>query len=629
MTSNIQIFISQRIDLNSKTLNSQIFQPVRCGAIYDNKPSSIPGDETGVNISKKRESYCELTVQYWAWKNVVADYYGLFQYRRYLSFNPSINLSLMDKWGTISTPFFNNGVIHENKLDNDLEICNIVSKYDVVTMRPCMLNTVSRNSVYDQFEKNGVKLHAKDLSIIMDIIHDKFPSFDSIANDYIYKGNKLYLFNIFIMKKKFFFSYCEWLFTILEEFEKRVDMKDYSIEAYRTPGHLGERLFGIYYTYLQKTQGITSLELPVLFFENSEKNVEINTLKKDMCIPIVMTSSEFYAPYCAATIQSIIDSSSNEHSYKIFILHSGLIQKTQTLLHSMIKGKTNFQIMFINVKQFISGYNLYESPTISIETYYRMVIPEILKKYDKLIYIDSDICVNKDLYDLYNINIGDNWIGAIVDVCAAGLVNGFSVEARQYVENKLQLKNPLHQFNAGVLIINNKEFQKEFTMKYLLEFAQAGNFRFQDQDALNILCEDHVFWINQEWNFFGDPIDSYRGRVEQYAPRNIYKEYREAALNPKIVHYAGNEKPWLYPNFEWADLFWKNFIKTPFYSPYILQQINSKVTNQTNSETNNKNVVVIDDRQKGIIRKIVNYFFPLNSKRRNRLKKLLPFLTRK
>ena len=47
------------------------------------------------------------------------------------------------------------------------------------------------------------------------------------------------------MKKELFNSYCKWLFDILNEFEKRVDMSTYSVEGYRTPGHLGERLFGI------------------------------------------------------------------------------------------------------------------------------------------------------------------------------------------------------------------------------------------------------------------------------------------------------------------------------------------------------------------------------------------------
>ena len=44
-------------------------------------------DNNGDNISAKNSQYCELTAQYWAWKNIDCDYYGFFHYRRYLTFH--------------------------------------------------------------------------------------------------------------------------------------------------------------------------------------------------------------------------------------------------------------------------------------------------------------------------------------------------------------------------------------------------------------------------------------------------------------------------------------------------------------------------------------------------------------
>lgn len=85
--SNIRIFVSHRIDIDSETVDTPVYFPVRCGAVYDESNSEIQGDDTGDNISKLRMSFCEFTVQYWAWKNVDADYYGLCHYRRYLSFS--------------------------------------------------------------------------------------------------------------------------------------------------------------------------------------------------------------------------------------------------------------------------------------------------------------------------------------------------------------------------------------------------------------------------------------------------------------------------------------------------------------------------------------------------------------
>ena len=86
----IKIFVSHRIDLDSETIDNPLFVPVRCGAVFDKRENvTMLGDNTGDNISEKRMSFCELTVQYWAWKNVEADYYGLCHYRRYFSFSDS------------------------------------------------------------------------------------------------------------------------------------------------------------------------------------------------------------------------------------------------------------------------------------------------------------------------------------------------------------------------------------------------------------------------------------------------------------------------------------------------------------------------------------------------------------
>ena len=65
----ISIFVSRRIDVNIMAVDNPLYRPMRCGAVFDTaRNSAYAGDNTGNNISNKRLSYCELTVQYWAWK---------------------------------------------------------------------------------------------------------------------------------------------------------------------------------------------------------------------------------------------------------------------------------------------------------------------------------------------------------------------------------------------------------------------------------------------------------------------------------------------------------------------------------------------------------------------------------
>ena len=87
--TDVKIFVSTRIDLDAKQIENPLLIPVRCGAVFDERTNvKSLGDNTGDNISAKRMSFNELTVQYWAWKNQKADYFGICHYRRFLAFNP-------------------------------------------------------------------------------------------------------------------------------------------------------------------------------------------------------------------------------------------------------------------------------------------------------------------------------------------------------------------------------------------------------------------------------------------------------------------------------------------------------------------------------------------------------------
>ena len=110
----IKIFVSHRIDLDADCLDQDIYVPVRCGAVFDNKSSTIAGDDTGDNISALNDYYSELSAQYWAWKNYDTlgnpDYIGFMHDRRHFLFNENIELmeeEWLEKSGYHFYPFIN------------------------------------------------------------------------------------------------------------------------------------------------------------------------------------------------------------------------------------------------------------------------------------------------------------------------------------------------------------------------------------------------------------------------------------------------------------------------------------------------------------------------------------------
>lgn len=195
------------------------------------------GDNTGDNISNKNANYCELTGLYWAWKNLNCEYIGLCHYRRYFAKKEKVR----DKKERIMGA-------------HDYE--SLLEKYDVIlpTKRNYYIETVR-----SQYEHAHVK---SDLDTVKQVIDELYPDYSN-AFEVVMNRRRLHILNMFVMKKSLFDEYCKWLFTILFEVEKRVDISSYSVYEARIFGFLSERLFNV---WLEKQQ-LNCKEVPVVFLE--------------------------------------------------------------------------------------------------------------------------------------------------------------------------------------------------------------------------------------------------------------------------------------------------------------------------------------------------------------------------
>ena len=199
------------------------------------------GDDTGENISAKNANYCELTGLYWAWKNLNCEYIGLCHYRRYFANKPKSN-NLDDKKAA---------VFHRK----DYEI--LLKKYDVILPK-------KRNYYIETVRSQYEHAHNKrDLDEVERIIQKLYPEYSGEFIKVMSK-RKLYILNMFAMRKDLFDKYCQWLFKILFELEKRIDVSSYDAYQRRVFGFLSERLFNV---WLAKQQ-LNIVEVDVINLEN-------------------------------------------------------------------------------------------------------------------------------------------------------------------------------------------------------------------------------------------------------------------------------------------------------------------------------------------------------------------------
>lgn len=215
----------------------------------------IRSDRTdGDNIAVK-ECYCELRAQYWVWKNAQLskdDYVGFFHYRRYLDFSRGRACAL---------PLHKRGLPYRivkwpsSEQYTEQKIVNCIEGFDVIAP----IWEYTGVSVWDRYSQSKQQRN-QDLQLIYNILKEKYPHFIHAADTYL-SGKGEYYGNMYIMRWPLFQKYCAWIFEILNEFDSQV-----LSPLPRTNGFLGERLFGIYFTWLLEQKNVLCGELLRLHF---------------------------------------------------------------------------------------------------------------------------------------------------------------------------------------------------------------------------------------------------------------------------------------------------------------------------------------------------------------------------
>ena len=622
----ICIYVAHSPDSRQARCRHPLFYHVAAGSVLWKQPvpKGMLKDHTGINISGKNRSYCELTVQYWAWKNENADMYGFCHYRRYFSF-ASENLPGAD-CGPAVFPYMERGLLRRVCCPDERAIREKAGQYDFLIAKGIPVRPWAKN-VYENFKK-APHLHGEDLDLFLKILCRRYPKLRKAVKTYM-AGSMFYPFNMFLMKRELFGEYCTMLFAALEEFEQYTDMSLYSREALRTPGHLGERFAGIYYTYLQQMGGYRLGELQTVLFEQTgrqpepgsknprqvlsvqkqegmhqktleQEGMHQKTLEQEGMhqktpeqkqegiyqtrmehkqknlqeVLVVLAADRFYAPILFVCLKSLCSYTSPDRKYRICILHTDMDQAAvQQFVQGLSAG--HIRIDFWNVGAKIAGYHLKGKGSITAETYYRFLIPKLFRRYPKAVYLDADTLVCVDIARLYDVQLGDCLLAAAPDVDVIGQYNGANPDTRYYQENTLRLEDPYSYIQAGVLVMNIPQLNKEISVRQLLTMAQQRDYRYSDQDIFNIVCQGRIRRLDLSWNVLMD-CGPKRSEVIRHVPADLLEAYERARKSPCIIHYCGSPKPWEDPGGDFAEQFWETARQTPYYEVLLRRMTDQK-----------------------------------------------------
>ncbi len=258
-----------------------------------------------------------------------------------------------------------------------------------------------------------------------------------------------------------------------------------------------------------------------------------------MCkeIPVFFSIDDGYAPYLAAALCSAVEHAREDRHYRAIILHQDLSEAHQKRLKAL--EKPHFQVEFVQMQKGLESItdrmsNRLRCDYFTLTIYFRLFIPAMFPQYDKGIYIDSDVILQGDLSELFDTDIGDNYLGACTDLSIQQIP-----ELIHYIRDAIGVA-PMEYINSGVLLMNLKALRQAKLEERFLELLQQYHLDCvaPDQDYLNALCAGKIYYLDPAWD----------------AMPNENQPPLEA---PKLIHYNLFSKPWCYDGIQYGDLFWK------------------------------------------------------------------------
>lgn len=281
-----------------------------------------------------------------------------------------------------------------------------------------------------------------------------------------------------------------------------------------------------------------------------------NPIKKHVkVVPVFLTINSAYAPYAAAAIHSLTQHCDPKRYYRVIILHDGLNLVNRWKLRNLVTRNVAIQFKKMSRSLYLKAIVAYCTRRqkgagdffSSAVYYYRAFIPLMFPLYRKAVYIDSDTILRGDIGELYDIELGDNVMAAMVDPKVTVIP-----EFRDYVDNALGVPHKEY-VNSGVQVMDLRKMRKCKYLSTMIELIRKydADLVAPDQDYLNVILRGKIEFLNPVWN--AEPVKD--------LPRNV-----------KLVHFNLFNKPWHYKNVPCERIFWNAAKGTGFYGDLKRQQ---------------------------------------------------------
>lgn len=289
-----------------------------------------------------------------------------------------------------------------------------------------------------------------------------------------------------------------------------------------------------------------------LFTVRSIKSCNLLEMNK---VPIVFAfDNNMVMPACVC-ISSLLMNAKQDTVYDIFVLYPITQELPRDGFELLDKSFPDSCFTFIGVEDdLFSG--AFEIRGINALTYYRLLIPELIPQYAKVLYSDVDVIFRCDLSDVYyNTNMEGCYIAGV------NSLSHLHKDRAPYYRDRIGI-DPAKVVYAGNLIINSELMRADGVVKKMLSMIK-DKYQFQDLDILNIVCSGKIKYLPPFFCLTTD-ISEYASMDREKILGMWSEDEISHAMHSGIVHYNG-KKPWkgVCINF---DIWWEYYRMSLFFN---------------------------------------------------------------
>lgn len=292
--------------------------------------------------------------------------------------------------------------------------------------------------------------------------------------------------------------------------------------------------------------------------ERKKKMEEKNRISVSRApVAIALICDDGYVMPTSVAITSLIQSKHAETIYDIYIVCASLSESNENIFKQFESETINIHIIresaerFANLHTFQEGAFCVATPAALL----KFILPELLFDCDRVLYLDGDLLVREDLTELYQTNLGNAYLAAVVDSSTIYYHNEYIDRVENY-------------FNSGVMLMNLAQMRLDNLTQTLIQLkADLKDSNLMDQNIFNCACDKKVITLPIRFNFL--PLNLIRAK-EKWTLDEINKCYAteypdETSLfsDAAIIHFSSKDKPWKDQSVVFADDWYRCYLQAP------------------------------------------------------------------